>query len=565
MELKRYWTVVVKWWWLIAAAVLVAAVSSYVSTMRVPRIYQATTTVMVGTSLQKANPTNQDLWISEQLAQTYAGMVRRRPILEGAANALGLPFVPSAGNVSARNVPGTQLLEIQVRDTDPERARVLSDAIAQQLILQSPAESGEDLTRRAFVQSQLERLEESIQETEAEIREEQAKLDAANSARAIQQYQANIAALQQKLASYQSTYASLLLTVQGGSNYISIIEPAITPTAPISPKVLETVALAAAIGLALSLGGAFLIEYLDDTIKSPDDVERAVDLPTLGTIARIDGQEYPDKLIAAVHPRSPITEAYRSLRTNIRFSALDSPLRTLMVTSPNPIEGKSVTLANLAVVMAQSGMRVVAVDTDLRRPVLHKVFGIDNSRGLSDAILDAENDPDEETHLDGLFSLDSAVPGDRDDEEDGVLGCLKPTGIENLWVMSSGAVPPNPAEMLGSERMRGMIEQLKAQADIVLFDSPPVLAVTDAAVLATQLDGVLLVSDAGRTRRAMAQRAVEGLRKVNANVLGVVLNRLSSSHNGYSYYNYYYYESDDGKRRRRRRSNGRGQEERREP
>ena len=158
MELAQYWSVVRRWWWLIVASVLVATVSSYVSTMRVPRIYQATTTVMVGTSLQKANPTNQDLYISQQLAQTYAGMVRRRPILQGAANALGLPFIPSEGNVSARNVPGTQLLEIQVRDTDPERASALSDAIAQELILQSPAESGEDQSRRVFVQSQLERL-----------------------------------------------------------------------------------------------------------------------------------------------------------------------------------------------------------------------------------------------------------------------------------------------------------------------------------------------------------------------------------------------------------------------
>ncbi|MFL7809112.1 MAG: Wzz/FepE/Etk N-terminal domain-containing protein, partial [Anaerolineae bacterium] len=276
MELAQYWSVVRRWWWLIVASVLVATVSSYVSTMRVPRIYQATTTVMVGTSLQKANPTNQDLYISEQLAQTYAGMVRRRPILQGAANALGLPFIPSEGNVSARNVPGTQLLEIQVRDTDPERAAALSDAIAQQLILQSPAESGEDQSRRAFVQTQLEQLETNIQENEAEIRDEQAKLDAANSARAIQQYQANISALQQKLASYQSTYASMLLTVQGGSNYITIIEPAITPTKPISPKVLETGGLAAAIGLVLAWGGAFLFEYMDDTIKSPDDIWKEI-------------------------------------------------------------------------------------------------------------------------------------------------------------------------------------------------------------------------------------------------------------------------------------------------
>jgi non-specific protein-tyrosine kinase len=527
LELERYFSVVKKWWWLVAASVLVAVVSSYFSVSRAPRIYQASTTLMVGQSLGKANPSTQDFYIGERLAQTYADMAVRGPVLQGAADALGLPFVPSPANVTARNIPRTELLQISVRDTDPNRARVIADAIAQQLILQSPTESVEDQNRRVFVQAQLEKLESNIQDTEAEIEDEQAKLDAANSARAIQQYQSNIAALQQKLASYRSTYASLLQTVQGGTNYISVIEPASTPGRPISPKVMETVGLAGAIGLVLAVGGVFLIEYLDDTIKTPDDVSKTVDLPTLGAIARIEGHEYPEKLVSVTHPRSSISEAYRSLRTNVQFSAIDEPIRTLMVTSPNPIEGKSVTLANLAVVMAQSGLKVIAVDTDLRRPVLHKVFGLENEYGLSSALVNPNP---------------------------GVDGHIQNTQVENLRVMTSGPLPPNPAEMLGSKSMRDTIERLRAEADIVLFDSPPVLAVTDAAVLASRLDGVLLVNDSGRTRRSMAQRAVEGLRKVSANLVGVVLNRLSSASGGYSYYHYYYYsETDDGRQKRRRR------------
>jgi succinoglycan biosynthesis transport protein ExoP len=450
MQLEQYFAVIRKWLWLIVASVLIATVSSYLGTLQMPRIYQATTTVMVGQVLEQPDPNAQDLYLSQQLALTYADMVRRQPILEGVTEMLGLEYVPSAEDVSARQVPGTQLLEIAVRDTHPERAMDIADGIAHQLILQSPTEATEEQERRAFVRTQLVDLEFRIQETQDEIDEEQARLESANSAQAIQQYQANVAALQQKLSTYQSTYAALLPAVQGGVNYISVVEPATMPTVPISPRVGMTVMLAAAIGLVLAVGGAFLIEYLDDTIKTPDDATRAADLPTLAGIARIEGETYPERLIAVQHPRSPIVEAFRLLRANLQFSSVDRPARTLMVTSPGPGEGKSVTLANLAVVMAQSGLRVVAVDADLRRPVLHKIFGLSNTHGLSDAIL--QSNPPVSEHL-------------------------QATEVENLWVLASGPLPPNPAELLGSERMGAVIEELKGQVDMVLLDSPPALVV----------------------------------------------------------------------------------------
>jgi non-specific protein-tyrosine kinase len=294
---------------------------------------------------------------------------------------------------------------------------------------------------------------------------------------------------------------------------------------PISPNVRMNVLLAAVIGLVLAVGGAFLIEYLDDTIKTPDDIAATVNLPALGTIARFAGDEYPDKLIAVHQPLSPIVEAYRVLRTNIQFSSVDSPARTLMITSPGPTEGKSVTLANLAVVMAQAGLKVIAVDTDLRKPVMHKIFGVSNSHGLSDGILQTNPGP---------------------------LEHLQDTQIDNLRVLPSGPLPPNPAELLGSERMKAIIEQLSNEADRVLFDSPPSLVVTDAAILSTRLDGVIMVNDAGHTRRDQARRGVEILQRVGANVLGVVLNRLSLRTGGQYYYRHYYYRSEDGDQRKRR-------------
>jgi succinoglycan biosynthesis transport protein ExoP len=511
MELQQYLRVIGKWLWLIMASVLVATVSSYLGTRQMPRIYEATTAVMVGQGIEQANPSSEDLWLSQQLAQTYANLVRRRPILEGVAEDLGLEYVPSEENVSASLVPGTQLLEITVRDTDPERARAIADGIAHQLILQSPTESKEEQQRRVFVQAQLESLESSIQQAQGEIEEEQARLESANSARAIQQHQANIAALQQKHSNYQSTYTSLLQTVQGGVNYISIVEPATTPTGWISPRVGSTVILAAAIGLILAVGGAFLVEYLDDTVKTPEDVVRTANLPTLAGIAPIDGKTYPDKLIAARQPLSPTVEAYRLLRANLQFLSVDKPARTLVMSSPGPGEGKSVTLANLAVVMAQLGRKVLVVDSDLRRPVLHKIFDVSNSRGLSDAIL--HSSPSVSEHI-------------------------QATGVENLWVLTSGPLPPNPAELLGSERMGVVIEELQGHMDMVLLDSPPLLAVADAVILGTRLDGIVLVIDAGRTRRGNMRRVAEELQRVQANLLGVVLNRVSPSRDGYYQYHY---------------------------
>lgn len=528
MHLQDYWVIVRRWWWLMVACAVVAAGLGYIGTLAMPRVYQATTTVMVGQALQQANPTSGDLYISQQLAETYARMVQRQPVLSGAAQALGLEHIPAADAVSARLIPDTQLLEISARDTIPERAQALADEIANQLILQSPTER-EDTERQAFVRQRLAELEASIQQTEESIAEEQAKLEAANSARAIQQHQANIAALEQRLSSYESTYASLLLSMQGGTNYITVVEPATLPSRPISPNVIQMVLIAVAIGLGLAVGGVVIAELLDDTIKSPDEVTRITQLPVLGTIARIEGESYAEKLIVSRQPFSPVAEAYRALRTNIRFSFVDQPMRTLMAASAAPSDGKSVTLANLAVAMAQAGLRVIIVDTDLRRPVLHKFFNVSNAEGLSNILLASELE---------------------------VAPYLHDTGVANLRLLPCGRPLPNPAEVLGSERMRQVIEALLGEADLLLFDSSPVLAVTDAVVLAAQMKagGVLLVTNAGGTRRGMARRAVQELRRAHTRLLGVIVNRLDIRQSGayHQYYRYYTARDEEEQKRSQR-------------
>lgn len=220
-----------------------------------------------------------------------------------------------------------------------------------------------------------------------------------------------------------------------------------------------------------------------------------------------NGAQTNSTLIALRDPSSPAAEAYRTLRTNIQFSSLDKPLHTLLVTSTAPDEGKSTTLANLAVTMAQAEQKVILVDCDLRRPSLHTLFDLPNERGLTSVILEQGEAP----------------------------LSLQPTGVPGLSLLASGPLPPRPADLLGSRRMEALIERLRAEADIVLFDTPPVIAVTDAAVLATRLDGVLLVLQAGKTRRDRAREARRLLEKVKANIVGVVLNnaRLEA---GYGYY-----------------------------
>jgi non-specific protein-tyrosine kinase len=214
-------------------------------------------------------------------------------------------------------------------------------------------------------------------------------------------------------------------------------------------------------------------------------------------------------LITISNPRSPIAEAYRTLRTNLEFSNLDRSLRTILVTSASAEEGKSTTLANLAVTIAQSGKRVILVDADLRRPTQHQIFGLKNNAGLSDMVRD-----------DAML----AQPP------------LQDSGVQNLQVLTSGHLPPNPAEILGSKRMSEILAALLAQADMVLFDAPPVLAVTDAAVLSSKVDGVLLVIRAGTTKRESAQRAQAQLEKINARILGAVVNNVKGERGAQYYY-----------------------------
>lgn len=466
------------------------------------------------------------------MAQTYSQMLIRRPVMEEVIARLELDATPGglASRVKTELVRDTQLIRLNVEDTRPGRAAQIANTIAQVFITQNQA-----LQNERYADS-LTSMREQIDELSALIQETQAELDALGEPETTGTTQGNPdrARLETILAGYRSTYSTLTqsyeqmrLTATQSANNLIILEPAQAPGSPVRPRTRTNTALAGVSGAMLAIGTAFLVEYLDDTVKSPEDVNRICGLGTMGGIGHLE--RGGGELVTHDQPLSPVSEAFRLLRTNIHFSGMDSPLRTLLVTSPNPLEGKTLVASNLAVVMAQAGHNVVVVEGDLRRPRLHRVFQVHPREGLTQSLLEGQAD-----------------------------GRVQSTQVNGLRVLPSGELPPNPAEILGSKRMQALLGRLKEQANIVLIDSPPVLPVADAAVLGASVDGVLLVVEAGKTRQHEVRQSVESLRRVGANVIGVVLNAVPTSRGPYSHYHQTY-----SKRPERR--NGRGRERQKEP
>jgi len=516
MELRQILRLIVKWAWMIILAVVIAGTASFFASKAMTPLYKTRTTLMVGRATESLNPyAAYNIYSAQQLALTFAQLTKSKPVLQGAIDSLGLnlDWQSLSHQVSAQPIENTELLQITLIDSDPYRAKMLADSIAEQLVMQSSAKlSKKNTVQTEFTQEQMQDIENKIKNAQEEANKLKNELDEASSARQIQELETKINTLENKISNWQNTYAQMLLSLEGSDfNALTIVEDAAIPEFPFSPNVKLNIITAAAIGFILAVGGAILIEYLDDTIKNSDDIEKLVRLPTLATISQIQGDSYNDKLVAANNPLNPVVEAYRIMRTNLQFSSLDQPAQTIMITSPNPAEGKSLTIANFAVTIAQSGKKVIIVDTDLRKPVQHNIFNLSNHHGLSEIVIDTQTK---------------------------ITDILQSTGVENLWLLNSGVIPPNTAELLGSERLKTIINELKSYADIVLFDSAPVLPVSDAIILSTRVDGVILICEAGKTRKNELQRSVQELERVHTHILGVLLNRVSK-HTKHYYYNNY--------------------------
>lgn len=294
---------------------------------------------------------------------------------------------------------------------------------------------------------------------------------------------------------------------------VQLLDEAILPQGKDSPRVSLNIAIAFFLGLMVSVGLAFLLEYLDNTLKSKEDIERISELPVIGllpfdeTLASGKAQQ----LITYTNPKSNTSEAYRTLRTNIQFSSLDRDLRTLVVTSTKPGEGKSTITSNMAIAMAQSGKKVLLLDCDLRKPTIHKKFGVTNVKGLTNVLLKDKKFED----------------------------CVLITKQENLHVVTSGPIPPNPSELLGSNKFKILLKHLSSIYDVILVDAPPALIVTDAQILSSVCDGTVLLTSYGETEKEALLEGKSLLTKVNSNILGIILNKIPEGGKG-SYYGTYY-------------------------
>ena len=510
VELRRYIIIIFKRWWVLALAALIAAAIGYTISQRQTRTYQATATIMVGQPIQATNLSDLDFKTGEQLAGTYADIALRQPVLQGVVDVLDLSdsWQTLRKQVRVDSVPGTQLIEITARATSPEDAASIADEIAQQLILLSPTSSQnqENDADQNFIRQRLEHLRERLENGETRLSDlDQSLADTTLSSQEVQTLLSEIALLENLIASWENNYAQLrLLTEDKNSpNYLTIIEPAQVNFGATRPKVVLNAVLAAAIGLIAALGAIVLLEYLDDRIKSTEDLSRIAGLTSLGTIGRMKRE---DTLVTLLQPFSSVAESYRMVRSHIQFSSEGETGKAIVVTSAVSSEGKSTTVANFGVVMAQAGLRTIIVDTDLRRPMQHENFQLPLKGGVTDLLRWPELELDE---------------------------YLKDTQVARLQVLTSGELPPNPSELLGSQQMGQLLTNLKEVADVVILDSPPAIVVADAVELSKRVDGVLLVVEANRTRRDVVKQAVYNLQRAGGNLLGAVLNRVPGPRGSY--------------------------------
>lgn len=598
MELSKYWNIFRSFYWLLILGLVLGGVAGYFSSSRQTPIYQASTKVLITRGQQSSYSSDYYYYSDRQLAQTYIQLLSTQPILDAIAQRL---HTNDIGSVSAAQIGDTSIVQVTGLHTDPRLAAdVVNMAVAVLIEQNENLQAGKYSATEESIQTQVNQVQEQIGSLQAQIDQLSAKavedqltqveaqistLQAeisdiqiriqnasptaspyqgaaptltADAQLSLSQDQARLAQLQPVLSLYQQVYTNLVVLGQpaqtGTSDLngtsqmqstlelyrqiylqllsnlenvklakmqntpnVSQLERAEVPLMSISPRPLRTALLGATVGLILCVGGIFLISYLDTTIKTPEDVERELGLTVLGFIADMETKEEQAGAYVARNPRTPIAEAFRSLRTNLSYTGVDKPLRSLLVTSTGPGEGKTTVSVNLSVVIAQSGKKVVLIDADLRCPAVHRFLNAPNRTGLFN-----------------LFR-EGITPESV---------CYNNLPVKNMSVITSGSIPPNPAELLGSSKMSSILEGVQEMADLIILDCPPAL-VTDAQVLAAKVDGILLVVQPGKTRADAVKSAMDQFNRVGTKVVGVVLNRIPKNrsyyYGGYRYYSPYYY------------------------
>jgi non-specific protein-tyrosine kinase len=515
MELRHYTTLLWRWFWFILLiGILAGGTAYYINTIQ-PPIYKAKAILLVSEGSQSVSDNYNSILMSERLAQSYVERLSNFEVLSQSIENLGVNMTPGAlkRSMTVNLLRNTQLIELSIEHTEPQVASRLANEIPHVFSERNLTQQTERFaTSKASLEAELTELQVELAVAESNLTSElekpigdQKMIDVTND---------NLLRLRETYARLLQSYEDIRIAEASSLNNIIIDEYARAPQVPISPRVTTNTILATAVGLLLAVSLIFVIDYLDDTLKNPEDIEIETGLNPLGVIKRTKVKKPADALVVALDPRSPAAEAYRQVRTNIQFIGVNQKFKSILITSPNVGDGKSTIATNLAAALAQSGKRVILVDADMRRPTLHNILEVTDKKGLSDLI----------------------VRGREDNS------FIKGTLIHNLLLLPAGRIPPNPAELLGSERMKQIVAWLEEQADHVIFDSPPILAVTDAAILSTLVDTTLVVVSASQTRLPAFIEAIKKLQSLESNIAGVLLNKVNPKrNNGY----YYYYRPSD--------------------
>ncbi|MBZ0290514.1 MAG: hypothetical protein K8I30_23020, partial [Anaerolineae bacterium] len=479
MELVQYLRLFRKWLWLILALAFIGGGLSFIINTGRPPSYEAKTTLAIGRFIEARNPDASDIKVGIDLAQTYAQLVRTADVLQGTLDKLELDFTLDEldRNISTEVIAGTSLLEIRVTYTDAVLAADLANTVAEELMLRSPTNLTRDQQEQLdFANQQIDALNQQLQDSRLRLQVIDNQLQETDNKAEIadltEQRNAIIDQINQASATI-AQFTTTVSTLQQNTNALDVVERARIPTTPRGSGIAVVVLVGAVIGVLAAVGIALVVDYLDESFRSTEDIPKVLGLPVLGAVMNFcrRKQSYHDSLVTQQPAMSPMSEAYRTIRTNLLFTADEGRKGLYLVTSPGPEEGKSITSANIAVTMAMAGLQVLLIDCDLRRPRVHEIFGLDNSVGLT-TLLSA----DPRVNLNGTQEL---IPTDRLPAN--LLECLQSTALPKLWVITSGFIPANPTELLGSTLMQRWSEVFRSSSDIdvILIDTPPCLMAAD--------------------------------------------------------------------------------------
>jgi len=498
VELRTYLTIIWRRKWVIVATVVVTMLVIIIGTLLTTPTYLASTTLRIKTPIGGAiNWLDYNITYADRLMNTYAEIATSSPTMEKVAQRLNLNQLPQ---VSVKVLPNTELMKIVVEDANPSLTASVANTLAEILVTQDQEQSSSNgMTTREILSAQLAQVEEELNQARQTYEKLSAQLP--EDAEPVTAASYSIELKQQTYATLLEQYEQARVREAMQANTLSVVEPAVTPLTPSEPHKVINIALGLMVGLAGGLGLAFVLESLDTRLYTSKQIEAVTELPALGQIPTVKKV----KQFTLLNGNSPQGEAFRYLRTNILTPDLNVPLQTLLITSTEPAEGKSTVVANLALTTAQFGRKVISIDCDLRRPTLHRIFDLPNKTGLSDV-------------LKGETTLDRAIQSSK---------------LSGVKVLTTGPLPSNPVELLGSIQMTTLLKQLKQQFDLVLLDTPALSAVVDAAVLAPTVDGVLLVVGCGQTLQEAVQAAHRQLVAVKAKLIGVVVNRTKQANNYY--------------------------------